>query len=625
MGRFTQFAMARDQDGARGRRRSSSPTRSATRRGRLHRRRPRRAREPRALHARRSSTRGPARSARTSSPRSSPTSPPGRSRWPTACAGRATATRAPAPRARTPSARRSSGSGAAGPTSWSPAAPRRRSRRRHRRLRRDVRALPPQRRAGARQPPLGQGPRRLRLRRGRRHAGARVADPRQEARREDLRRDHRLRRDRATPTTSPSPRRTARARARAMRWRSRTRARARPDRLHQRARHLDAGRRRRGGQGRSATSSASTRSTRSSGSARPRAMMGHLLGGAGAVEAASACWPSRPDASRRPSTSTIRIPSVVLDFVPIAARERRVRHAMTQLVRLRRHERDADRLSPSRAERERLQLMKCPFCRHMESQVIDSRWPQAARHLAPARVRGLRAPLHDLRARRGHAADRRQEGRPARAVRSRQAPARPAHRLQQAAGLDRRARGSTPTRSSASSPRAARRKCRRSAIGERVMEHLETLDEVAYVRFASVYRSFRDIDEFLRELGKLVDATTAEQTLRGSTKRSTRNAEECAMPDPTEADGARARARRSGGDPSPNPHVGARGRRRRADRRRRLPRGGRAAITPRSPRSKAAGEAARGGRSTSRSSPATTRAGRRRASTRSWRQASRAS
>lgn len=37
-------------------------------------------------------------------------------------------------------------------------------------------------------------------------------------------------------------------------------------------------------------------------------------------------------------------------------------------------------------------------------------------------------------------------------------------------------------------------------IGERVMDVLRGLDEVAYVRFASVYRSFRDVDEFAREL-----------------------------------------------------------------------------------------------------------------------------
>ncbi|HET9959419.1 MAG TPA: transcriptional regulator NrdR [Polyangiaceae bacterium] len=41
-------------------------------------------------------------------------------------------------------------------------------------------------------------------------------------------------------------------------------------------------------------------------------------------------------------------------------------------------------------------------------------------------------------------------------------------------------------------------------IGERVMERLKQLDGVAYVRFASVYRSFRDIDEFMAEMGKLV-------------------------------------------------------------------------------------------------------------------------
>jgi transcriptional repressor NrdR len=43
-------------------------------------------------------------------------------------------------------------------------------------------------------------------------------------------------------------------------------------------------------------------------------------------------------------------------------------------------------------------------------------------------------------------------------------------------------------------------------VGERVMERLKRLDEVAYVRFASVYRSFRDIDEFMHEMGKLVRA-----------------------------------------------------------------------------------------------------------------------
>jgi transcriptional repressor NrdR len=48
-----------------------------------------------------------------------------------------------------------------------------------------------------------------------------------------------------------------------------------------------------------------------------------------------------------------------------------------------------------------------------------------------------------------------------------------------------------------------------SVLGERVMARLRELDEVAYVRFASVYRQFRDIDEFLSELGKLVKGKQA--------------------------------------------------------------------------------------------------------------------
>lgn len=48
-----------------------------------------------------------------------------------------------------------------------------------------------------------------------------------------------------------------------------------------------------------------------------------------------------------------------------------------------------------------------------------------------------------------------------------------------------------------------------SVVGERAMGRLRELDEVAYVRFASVYRSFRDIDEFLSELGKLVKGKQA--------------------------------------------------------------------------------------------------------------------
>ncbi len=42
-----------------------------------------------------------------------------------------------------------------------------------------------------------------------------------------------------------------------------------------------------------------------------------------------------------------------------------------------------------------------------------------------------------------------------------------------------------------------------AAIGERVLEGLRDLDPVAYVRFASVYRQFKDVQEFVSELSRL--------------------------------------------------------------------------------------------------------------------------
>ena len=42
-------------------------------------------------------------------------------------------------------------------------------------------------------------------------------------------------------------------------------------------------------------------------------------------------------------------------------------------------------------------------------------------------------------------------------------------------------------------------------IGEKVMDRLRTVDQVAYVRFASVYRQFKDINTFMSELNKLLN------------------------------------------------------------------------------------------------------------------------
>ena len=53
---------------------------------------------------------------------------------------------------------------------------------------------------------------------------------------------------------------------------------------------------------------------------------------------------------------------------------------------------------------------------------------------------------------------------------------------------------------------SAQRELKSEKIGELVMRELKRLDKVAYVRFASVYRHFRDIGEFMTELKDLLNA-----------------------------------------------------------------------------------------------------------------------
>lgn len=52
---------------------------------------------------------------------------------------------------------------------------------------------------------------------------------------------------------------------------------------------------------------------------------------------------------------------------------------------------------------------------------------------------------------------------------------------------------------------AMKKEVNSNIIGEMVMERLKELDEVAYVRFASIYREFRDINTFMAELKKILE------------------------------------------------------------------------------------------------------------------------
>jgi transcriptional repressor NrdR len=65
---------------------------------------------------------------------------------------------------------------------------------------------------------------------------------------------------------------------------------------------------------------------------------------------------------------------------------------------------------------------------------------------------------------------------------------------------------------------AGEREVKSTLIGGKVINELRDLDGVAYVRFASVYRQFKDINEFMDELKELLGNRT-EEAKRGKKKR----------------------------------------------------------------------------------------------------------
>ena len=147
--------------------------------------------------------------------------------------------------------------------------------------------------------------------------------------------------------------------------------------------------------------------------------------------------------------------------------------------------------------------MHCPFCDHAETKVIDSRLAgegrqirrrrecldcnerfttvESAELVMPRLVKrdNRREPFDEEKLRSG--ITRALEKRPVSARQIEAAVARITHRLRTTGERE------IPARQ----------------VGDLVMEELRQLDEVAYVRFASVYRSFQDVEEFRREVERL--------------------------------------------------------------------------------------------------------------------------
>lgn len=144
--------------------------------------------------------------------------------------------------------------------------------------------------------------------------------------------------------------------------------------------------------------------------------------------------------------------------------------------------------------------MKCPFCAYIDSKVIDSRLSKEGNNIRRRRECGECE-------RRFTTYERIEEMQPL--VVKKDGRRQPFDRVKILAGIQ-RACEKRPVSSEAiekiidrielSLLESGERETESSRIGEAVMAALRDLDEVAYVRFASVYRQFKDINEFMSEL-----------------------------------------------------------------------------------------------------------------------------
>ena len=148
--------------------------------------------------------------------------------------------------------------------------------------------------------------------------------------------------------------------------------------------------------------------------------------------------------------------------------------------------------------------MRCPFCRGRGNRVLDSRLSGDG-----ATIRRRRACSSCKR--RFTTYERVEESAPM--VVKKDSRREPFDRAKIVAGL-KKACEKRPVsmetieqiadRIEASAAEQGGREIQSSVIGGAVMNELHEVDQVAYVRFASVYRSFKDIDEFMRELEDLI-------------------------------------------------------------------------------------------------------------------------
>jgi transcriptional repressor NrdR len=148
--------------------------------------------------------------------------------------------------------------------------------------------------------------------------------------------------------------------------------------------------------------------------------------------------------------------------------------------------------------------MLCPFCKNEETRVIDSR---VVRDTAAVR----RRRVCDRCERRFTTDERVEELLPSVVKRDNRRETFDRDKIRRGIKLAFKKRNVSETRIDELVDGIERgfqdypdREVQSAAIGEAVMEALRKEDEVAYVRFASVYRQFRDVNEFMAELTRIL-------------------------------------------------------------------------------------------------------------------------
>jgi transcriptional repressor NrdR len=163
--------------------------------------------------------------------------------------------------------------------------------------------------------------------------------------------------------------------------------------------------------------------------------------------------------------------------------------------------------------------MRCPFCRHRGNRVIDSRLSNDG-----ALIRRRRACSACKR--RFTTYERVEEAAPM--VVKKDGRREPFDRAKIVAGIKRACEKRPVSMETieqiansieTTMAEQSEREVAASVIGSAVMNELHKIDQVAYVRFASVYRQFKDIDEFMHELEDLINQRKQTSSPRAGEKK----------------------------------------------------------------------------------------------------------